>query len=202
MTFRARRRRRTATATRISSAAKRPEFKGCDDGDCIPNCDWPAGSCKKKCGKTCCERNEFCNRAQMHRLRDKAQPCGRATARRRAAARTAHVAASTRGAQPAAVPTRRARRKERSRRSASASRARAGRAARTAAPTTNTASRRSSRTSPRPLTGRPATSDAGSGAPSRAGRTAAALATSARGGNASSTADRTATPAYTCHACR
>jgi len=58
------------------TCCKRPEFKGCDDGDCIPNCGWPAGSCKRTCGKTCCERGEICNNGKCVGCGFNAQPCG------------------------------------------------------------------------------------------------------------------------------
>lgn len=34
---------------------KRPEFIGCVDGDCIPNCNWPQDRGQVACGKSCCD---------------------------------------------------------------------------------------------------------------------------------------------------
>ena len=190
MTFRARRRRRTATATRISSAASGRSSKAATTATASPTATGRPAPARRSAGRPVASVGNSAIGANATAAGRRPNRADRATARRRGVARTAHVAASTRGAQPAAVPTRCARPRERSRRCASASRARVGRAARTVAPTTSTASRRSSRTFPRPSTGRPATNDVGSGAPPRVERrTAAALATSARGGNASSTGD-------------
>lgn len=56
---------------------KRPESVGCVNatGECIPNCAYPAGSCKKICGKTCCEQNERCLSGKCFGCGPNAQHC-------------------------------------------------------------------------------------------------------------------------------
>ncbi len=102
----------SATAAPRSPAASGRSSKTATTATASPTATGPPAPARRRAGRRAARVTRSAIAANATTAGRRPNRAGQATVRRPAAARTAHVAASTRGAQPAAVPTRRAKPRE------------------------------------------------------------------------------------------